>query len=99
MTFRRNYIQFTPIIRPGHNDVKVKAWATLYNYRKTGLTLAELAERGKLSYKSLSVMLRRWISRGYVWARGKYSKTYFLKAKGVRYLAKWTTFFDNLEYN
>lgn len=86
--------RFTPSFEGIHNSMKSKAWLTLLDRRlanREGLTLAELsAAIPGSSYKSLSVLVGRWLRWKYIgYTNTTNGRRYHLLKKGEQWLSRW----------
>ena len=82
-----------PSFRGKHNSTRCKAWLLLYDRylgKKRGLKLRELALLTGISYKSLSVLLSRWIRWNYIGFRSRpRGREYSLRKRGRAWLDRW----------
>lgn len=86
-------INFTPSFSGRHNEIRCKCWLLLYDRylgKKRGLKLVELVQMGNFNYKSLTVLLSRWIRWRYVGARSRPGgREYSLRKRGRAWLQRW----------
>lgn len=84
---------FIPTFVGKHNSIKAKCWLLLYDRclgNQRGLKLAELAEMTGCSYKSLSVLLSRWIKWKYIgYCERKGGREYRLLRRGIAWIDRW----------
>jgi len=84
---------FEPSFVGKHNHVRTRTWLLLFDRRLArgrGLMLRELALQSGTDYKSLSVLLGRWVRWGYVGYRTTpKGRIYYLLNRGERWLQRW----------
>ena len=84
---------YVPSFRGKHNSTRCKAWLLLYDRylgKKRGLKLRELALLTGISYKSLAVLLSRWIRWNYIGFRSRpRGREYSLRKRGRAWLDRW----------
>ena len=86
-------INYVPTFRGKHNEVKSKCLLLLYNRyldNQKGFKLAELVKMGGFNYKSLSVLLSRWIKWQYIGYRNcPGGREYRIRKRGRDWLESW----------
>ena len=86
-------INYTPTFRGKHNEVKCKCWLVLYNYylnNEPGLRLIELVNQTGGNYKSISVLVGRWIHWGFIGYRSyPRGRVYHILKLGREWLNRW----------
>ena len=86
-------INYTPTFRGKHNQVKCKCWLVLYNYylnNEPGLRLIELVNQTGGNYKSISVLVGRWIHWGFIGYRSyPRGRVYHILKLGCEWLNRW----------
>jgi len=86
-------VNYTPTFRGIHNSIRCKVWLLLYDRylgKKRGLKLAELVKMGNFNYKSLTVLLSRWVRWRYLGARSRPGgREYSLRKRGRAWLDRW----------
>ena len=86
-------INYVPTFHGKHNEIKAKCLFLLYHWYlnyKRGLALAELVKIGGFNYKSLSVLLSRWIKWRYIGYRNyRGGRVYYIRSRGRRWLERW----------
>jgi len=83
----------TPSFKGKHNAIKSKCFIILFNRQlanERGLTLSELARETGSNYKSLSVLIGRWIRWRYIGFR-QYpgGRQYHLLKRGANWINRW----------
>jgi len=86
-------ISYTPSFTGKHNEIKSKCWLILYDRyleNRPGLTLLGLVNAVGCSYKSLSVLLGRWIRWGFIGYRSRPGgREYHLNKTGRAWIDRW----------
>jgi hypothetical protein len=94
---------FCPTFRGRHNAVKSKCLIVLYNRKfngERGLTLSELTRATGSNYKSLSVLLKRWVGWRYVgYHQSKKGRVYDIRKRGVAWVDRWNNIMPTERYN
>lgn len=90
--YRIKELHYTPSFRGVHDRRKTAAWLTLWDHRMGGderLSLSQLAEESRVSYRSLATMLPRWERLDYVSRTGtRPGYQYRITVKGIRWLER-----------
>ncbi len=86
-------INYIPSFRKIHNEVRSKCLILLYAQHLTdqrGLKLAELVELGNFNYKSVSVLLTRWINWRYIgYCSTPEGREYHILRRGRDWFDRW----------
>lgn len=84
---------FIPTFNGRHNKIKAMCWLLLYDRylgNQRGLKLAELAELTGFSYKSLSVLISRWLRWKFIgFPQRPGRREYHLLRRGIAWIDRW----------